>query len=100
MPAVIRLGDTSTGHGCFPPTTLVSTSVTKTFFNGILGGVLTSSTQYATHCCGIVCHSGAERSPSSSAAKTYIEGNLAVRIGDSITCGDACGQGSPNTFIE
>jgi uncharacterized Zn-binding protein involved in type VI secretion len=100
MPAVIRIGDTSTGHGCFAPTVLQSTPVQKTYFNGKLAGVINSSCQYVAHTCGLVTHSGTERAPSSGARKTYIEGNLAARIGDDIVCGDACGQGSPNSFIE
>lgn len=100
MPAVIRIGDASTGHGCFPPTALVMTPVAKTFFNGILAGVVSGSCQHATHCCGIPCHTGSARSPSSGASKTFIEGNAAARIGDNISCGDACGEGSPNSFIE
>ena len=32
MPAVSRIGDMSTGHGCFAPTALIQTPVTKTFF--------------------------------------------------------------------
>jgi len=100
MPALSRLGDTSTGHGCFPPTVLVTTPVTKTFVNGIRPSVVNSSCQHAIHCCGDVCHAGSSRSPSSGALKTYIEGLRAARIGDPIACGDTIGQGSPNTFVE
>ena len=100
MPAVSRIGDMSTGHGCFPPTALVQTPVTKTFFNGKLASVVNSATQHAPHTCGITTHSGATRSPSSGASKTFIEGKLAARIGDNIACGDAIAEGSPNSFIE
>ncbi len=100
MPAVSRLGDMSTGHGCFPPTALIQTPVSKTFFNGIKPSVINSGCQHATHCCGIVCHGGTARSPSTVASKTYIEGFLAARIGDNIACGDAIAEGSPNSFIE
>lgn len=100
MPAQSRIGDLSTGHGCFPPTQLVVTPVVKSFFNGILGSVVSSACQHDTHCCGPVCHSGSERSPSSGASKTFIEGLPSARIGDSIACGDAIAEGSPNTFIE
>ena len=100
MPAVIRLGDVSTGHGCFPPTNLAATPVSKTYVNGILAGVVSGGCQYTAHSCGIVVHPNTSRTPSSGASKTYIEGNPAARIGDNISCGDACGQGSTNTFIE
>ena len=100
MPAVSRIGDMSTGHGCFPPTALIQTPVTKTFFNGKLASVVNSATQHAPHTCGITTHSGSTRSPSSGASKTFIEGKLAARIGDNIACGDAIAEGSPNSFIE
>lgn len=100
MPAVIRIGDKSTGHGCFPPTSLVITPVQKTFINGIKAGVVSSACQYVQHVCKKAVHPQATRTPSSGATKTFIEGNPAARIGDNIGCGDACAQGSPNTFIE
>ena len=100
MPAVSTIGDNSTGHGCFPPTPMVTTGVTKTYFNGKLAGSKSGDCQFATHSCGTTVHPQSSRIPSSSAGKTYIEGNLAVRIGDSIGDGDAIAQGSTNTFIE
>lgn len=100
MPSVSRLGDLSTGHGCFPPTAMVATPVSKTFFNGILAGVVDSGCQFATHSCGITTHSQAERFVSSGASKTIIEGKPAARIGDNIGDGDAIAQGSANSFIE
>ena len=100
MPAVSRLGDMSTGHGCFPPTSMVATPVSKTFFNGILSGVNDSSCQFVTHSCGITVHPQSERNVNSGAGKTYIEDKPAARIGDSIACGGAIAEGSPNTFIE
>ena len=100
MPAVARKDDMSTGHGCFPPTAMVQTSASKTYFNGKLAGTKNAECQFATHSCGIVVHPQSSRTPSSSAGKTYIEGSLAVRIGDSIGDGDAVAQGSANSFIE
>jgi uncharacterized Zn-binding protein involved in type VI secretion len=100
MPAVSRLGDMSTGHGCFPPTALVKTPVTKTFFNGILASVVNPECQHAPHSCGSSVHKDETRSPSSGASKTFIEGKLAARIGDNIACGDAIAEGSTNSFIE
>lgn len=100
MPSVARKGDLSTGHGCFPPTAMVLTPVSKTFFNGILAGVLDTGCQFATHTCGLSTHPQNTRTVNSGADKTYIEGKLAARIGDNIGCGDAIAQGSPNSFIE
>lgn len=90
----------STGHGCFAPTPLIQTPVTKTFFNGILAGVVDSQCQHAPHTCGVVTHAAAERAPSAGSSKSFIEGNPAARIGDDITCGDTCAEGSTNSFIE
>lgn len=100
MPAVSRLGDMSTGHDCFPPTELIQTPVSKTFFNGIKASVVDETCQHAPHSCGITTHEGVTRSPSSGSSKTFIEGRPAVRIGDNIACGDAIAEGSTNSFIE
>lgn len=100
MPAQSRLNDMSTGHGCFPPTSMVVTPVTKTFFNDILAGVVDGGCQFATHCCGPPCHDQSTRFPSSGASKTYIEGMPSARIGDAINCGDAIAEGSYNSFVE
>ena len=100
MPAAARKTDMSTGHGCFPPTQMVLTPVTKTYFNDLLAGVLDSQCQFETHSCGVVTHPQNERTVSSGAGKTYIEGKNAARIGDAISCGDAIAQGSANSFIE
>jgi uncharacterized Zn-binding protein involved in type VI secretion len=100
MPAAVRIGDMSTGHGCFPPTPLVQSPVSKTFINGIKPGVVNPGSTHSTHVCGIVVHpQGAPRSHVSGSGNTFIEGFSAARIGDNIACGDAVGQGSPNTFI-
>ena len=100
MPAITRIGDKSTGHGCFPPTTMITTPVAKTYINGKFAGVVDSACKWSAHTCGNVTHNSDQRYPSSGASKTYIEGKLAARIGDPIACGDAIGQGSTNTFIE
>ena len=99
MPAVVRIGDVSTGHGCFPPTNLAQTACTKTYFNGKLAAVVNPNTQYVTHACGIIVHPQGSRNINSGSSKTFIEGYAVARIGDNIACGDACGEGSPNTFI-
>ena len=100
MPAAAYLGSYSTGHGCFPPTKMASTPVSKTFFNGKLAGVVDSGCIFLEHKCGKVFHLPPTRKVSSGASKTYIEGKAAARIGDDIACGDAIAQGSANSFIE
>ena len=96
MAAQVRLTDSSTGHGCFPPTDCTSTPVSKTYINGLKAAVV--GAEYVTHSCGITVHPQSTRAVSDGASKTYIEGEKAARISDPISCGDACGQGSPNTF--
>jgi uncharacterized Zn-binding protein involved in type VI secretion len=100
MPAIARLDDVSTGHGPFPPTKMFVTPVTKTYFNGKLAGVKDAQCKFIVHNSGPVVHPAETRYPSQGASKTYIEGKLAVRIGDMLADGDAISQGSPNTFIE
>lgn len=97
MTSVVRLTDESSGHGCFPPTTLVFTPVQKTFINGLKAGVVGS--QYSTHTCGDTVHPQPSRTIVSGSNKTFIEGHAVARLGDPIGCGDVCAQGSEDTFI-
>lgn len=97
MASVVRLGDESSGHGCFPPTNLVTTPATKTYINGILIGLVGG--QYSTHTCGDNTHPQSTRSIASGSTKTFVEGYSVARLGDPISCGDVCAQGSENTFI-
>ena len=101
MPAVSLKGKMSTGHGAWPPTAMISTPVTKTYFNGILAGVVDQQCQFADHTAPInQVHKAEIRYPSSGASKTYIEGKPAARIGDPLYDGDAIAEGSANSFIE
>jgi uncharacterized Zn-binding protein involved in type VI secretion len=95
MPAQCRLGDKSTGHGCFPPTAVNGGCASKTTIEGPAAAVVGST--HPPHSCGNTTHSG--RSISSGSGKTTIEGSPAARIGDSINCGDAMGQGASKTFF-
>ena len=95
MPAACRLGDSSTGHGCFPPTTVNGGVASKTSIQGAMAAFIGST--HPPHSCGTTVHAG--RSISSGSGKTFIEGSPAARIGDSISCGDAMGQGASKTFI-
>ena len=54
MPAACRLGDNTNGHGCFAPTPISATPVTKTFINGILASVI--GADLPDHVCGRVTH--------------------------------------------
>ena len=95
MPAACRNTDMSTGHGCFPPTPINGAYASKTTIEGLEAAMIDST--HPDHSCGNTVHSS--RKVSSGAAKTTIEGKKAARIGDSINCGDAMGQGASKTFI-
>lgn len=95
MAAAARLGDLSTGHGCFPPTACTGSVASKTFINGIPAQIQGSS--YQVHICGKQIHP--TRLASSGSGTVMIEGKPAIRIGDSISCGDTVAQGSGNTLI-
>lgn len=97
MGAFTRIGDMSAGHGCFPPTELVYTPITRTFCNGKLIAVV--GAQYATHTCGTTTHSqNPDRTIIGGSSNTFIEGYPLARIGDPIACGDLVAQGSENSF--
>ena len=99
MTAIARLGDMSTGHGCFAPTPMVITPVHKTYVNGVLAGVADQSCQFESHTCGLVTHPREERYPIPDPnCKTFIEGYPIAVIGGDINCGDAIAEGSANTF--
>jgi uncharacterized Zn-binding protein involved in type VI secretion len=92
MPAVTRLGDKCTGHGCFPPRANTSASG-NVFVNNIAAH--RQSDAWATHCCGPSCHD----SVLASGSGTVFVNNLQLaRIGDPVACGSAIAAGSDNVF--
>lgn len=92
MPAVTRLGDPCTGHGCFPPRPSASASG-DVFVNGIPAHRQTDA--WASHCCGPSCHGSALASGS---ATVFANGLQLGRIGDPVACGSAVAVGSGNVF--
>ena len=91
MPAVTRLGDVCTGHGCFPSRPNVSASPTV-FANGI--AVHRQGDAWGSHCC-VVCHT----SILSSGSTTVFADNKQVgRIGDPVACGSTVAGGSGNVY--
>ena len=93
MPAVTRLGDICTGHGCFPPRPNDEASA-DVFVNGI--GVHREGDHWVTHCCVDSCHDSNLQRGSPS---VFVNGKPAARIGDAVACGSASAQGSPNVFF-
>lgn len=92
MPAVTRLGDNCTGHGCWPPRPNISASP-NVYVNGI--PVHRQDDAWAVHCCGPSCHAGQLATGSST---VYINGKKCGRIGDPLDCGSSVAQGSSNVF--
>jgi len=94
MPAASRLGDTCTGHGCWPsrPNTAASASV---FVNG--RGWHRLGDGWAVHCCPAIpeCHGG---SLGAGSASVFINGRAAGRVGDAVSCGSSAASGSANVF--
>lgn len=93
MPAVTRLGDNCTGHGCFPPRANDEGSP-DVFVNNI--AVHRQGDHWVTHCCGPSCHDSVLSTGSST---VYINNKQVGRIGDPIACGSAIAKGSDNVFI-
>lgn len=89
---VVRLGDYSCGHGCFPPRPNDEGSP-NVFVNGL--PVHRLGDHWVTHCCGPACHDGVASSGSST---VFVNGKAICRVGDSISCGDTMCDGSPNVF--
>lgn len=99
MAALVKLGDMSTGHDCFPPTPMVKTPVKKTYINGLLAGVADKECQFAAHTCGNTTHPQTDRYPLPNPKyKTFIEGFPIAVVGSDLYCGDAIAEGSSNTF--
>ena len=97
MPAVTRLGDQCTGHGCFPPRASTQGSP-DVFVNGI--AVHRQGDAWAVHSCKTGCktcapHGGALAQGS---ATVYVNGLPVGRIGDPIDCGSSVMEGSNNVF--
>ena len=93
MPSAVRLGDKTTGHSCWPPTTLATAS-SNVIINGI--GSVRISDNIVPHCCPAGCHGGQQ---SSGSPNVNVNGNPIARVGDNISCGDSNAQGSPNVII-
>lgn len=89
---VVRLGDLSCGHDCFPPRPNDEGSP-NVFVNS--KPVHRVGDHWVTHCCGPKCHDG---TASSGSGSVYVNGKPICRVGDAISCGDTMCEGSPNVF--
>jgi uncharacterized Zn-binding protein involved in type VI secretion len=94
MPAVVRLGDTSTGHGLFPSR---PNDQGDGFFTVEGKPVHCLGHHWVTHCDPATCHDG---SASSGSSFFFVKGKPICRVGDSISCGDKMGSGSGLMFVQ
>ena len=93
MPAICRLGDTGTGHGCFPPRPNTAASA-DVFINN--KGAHRVGDSWASHGCGgCTPHGGSLASGSST---VFVNGSALGRIGDPVSCGSTVAVGSGNVF--
>lgn len=94
-PGVTRLGDTGTGHGCWPPRANIQASP-DVYANNI--AIHRQGDGWAEHCCPPIpeCHGGSLASGSSS---VYINNKQCGRIGDPITCGSTVATGSLTVYV-
>lgn len=92
MPAVARLYDKCSGHGCFPPR--VNNEASEDVFVNSKG-VHRVGDFWIPHKCNKKMHDStlAEGSPT-----VFVNGKAVGRIGDDIACGSVIAQGSPNVF--
>lgn len=91
MPAVTRLGDNCTGHGCWSPRPNIEASP-NVFANFL--PVHRQSDGWSVHCC-FTCHAGVLASGSPN---VWANGLQVGRIGDPVSCGSFVAEGSPNVF--
>ena len=94
MPAVTRLGDICTGHGCWPPRANVQGSP-NVFVNGI--PVHRQNDAWAAHTCPPIPETHASVLASGSAT-VFVNGLQIGRIGDPVACGSSVATGSSNVF--
>ena len=94
MPAVTRLGDSCTGHGCWPPRPSTGASP-NVHVNGI--AVHRQGDAWAPHTCPSIpeTHGSVLAAGSSS---VYVNGKQIGRIGDPVACGSSVAAGSGDVF--
>lgn len=98
MPAAARLGDTCTGHECWPSRSCTSGSP-NVYINGRPAHRVGDS--WDVHCCThpkVIhgCHGGTLAAGSST---VFVNGRPLGRIGDPVSCGSTVATGSHNVFV-
>jgi uncharacterized Zn-binding protein involved in type VI secretion len=94
MPEVTRLGDSCTGHGCWPPRSNVEGSP-DVFVNGI--PVHRQGDGWAEHTCPLIPETHGSLLAAGSST-VFANGKQIGRIGDPVACGSFVASGSPDVF--
>lgn len=94
MPAVSRLGDNCTGHGCWPPRPSTGASP-NVRVNGIAAH--RQGDAWAAHTCPTIPETHASVLAAGSTT-VRVNGKQLARIGDPVACGSSIAQGSANVF--
>lgn len=92
MPGVSREGDFCSGHADFPPRPSDTGSANVTA-NG--RPLLRQFDHFAIHCNPHECHDGFAALGSST---VFCNGEPVMRVGDPISCGSVCANGSATVF--
>lgn len=93
MPAVVRLGDQDTGHGCYPPRAN-NGSCSTVFADGKL--IHRKGDSWNVHSCPD--NPPHDATLSGGSGTVMVEGAAVGRVGDSVSCGGAAAQGSSTVF--
>ncbi len=96
MPAVTRLGDACTGHGCWPPRPSSNASG-DVFADGV--GVHRVGDGWAAHTCPAIPETHASALAAGSPT-VFANGRPAGRIGDAVACGSTVAAGSSTVFAD
>lgn len=89
---ITAIGEKTTGHGCFPPTTIVQGSPNVIVENSPAGRLTDKA---SPHCC-FGCH-GLNIACGSSTV--FINNLNAGRIGDCMSCGDTVATGKMSIIV-
>ena len=95
MPAIVRKGDTASGHGCFPPSDIISASP-DVEIDGIPATRVSDAV--AAHGCTDCPPHG--RAIAAGSSTVFINGLPAARVGDAIDCGGSIIIGSGTVSLD
>lgn len=95
MPAVVRLSDMCSGHGCWPPRPNSGASQNVSV-NGL--GAHRVGDPWHPHTCPRIpeTHGGTQATGSRS---VFVNGRPAARVGDAVNCGSRNATGSGNVYV-